>query len=151
MAGTLTEFPYCDSCTNKVCTNAVKCSFAQKDQSFNCSITSPLQTDSLSVCISVSSPSYHSVQIPPHRFSHHTLLDSSSVPPMTLRFLTVFCLLFACFSAQKIIKLVSLKGENVENAINVPPPYDLYVSANSDDSSLLKRIFVKTQDNSIAS
>ncbi|CAO4378136.1 unnamed protein product [Caenorhabditis nigoni] len=59
----------------------------------------------------------------------------------------LFLVYFTCFiSAQQLIDLKTFRGENVQNPINAHAPYDVFLSATSDDAEVLAQIHLITQD-----
>uniref|UniRef100_A0A8R1E267 CUB-like domain-containing protein n=1 Tax=Caenorhabditis japonica TaxID=281687 RepID=A0A8R1E267_CAEJA len=70
---------------------------------------------------------------------------------MTLQFYGLFLTLCTLCSAQQIKYFNTFKGGNVRNKIDATPPYSLYVSAQSDDNDVLKKVLITTEDNQYAS
>ncbi|PIC24953.1 hypothetical protein B9Z55_018075 [Caenorhabditis nigoni] len=59
----------------------------------------------------------------------------------------IFLAFFICLvSAQQLIDLKTFRGKNVRNSINAHAPYDVFVSATSDDAEILAQIHLITQD-----
>ncbi|EFP00294.1 hypothetical protein CRE_18808 [Caenorhabditis remanei] len=54
--------------------------------------------------------------------------------------------LFNCIYAQQLVDLKSFLGGNVKNPINAHAPYDVFVSATSDDADILNKIHLITED-----
>ncbi|CAL2044230.1 unnamed protein product [Caenorhabditis brenneri] len=62
----------------------------------------------------------------------------------------VFFALISVVNGQQLMSLSSFKGNNVQNPLNVPVPYSIYVSAHSDAENTLRNVFIVSGAESIS-